>query len=278
VAISYTSKDPTVLATELSKEYNVKVTAYRCEASSSGNVNRMVEDVEKAYGKKVDIGVANAGEYFPRRRFVELLMSSVLRYFIVERCTRKYRRSVPCLHFESGLTGPPPYPSLFLPLSPPPPFSPPPAFPLRPSADLQQVFSVNTFGPYYLARALTRSWLSLPIDVTKPSSNEPLDIPAIQGTKLDKQILFVSSVSGLAAMTPQRQTAYNASKAALTMMSKVSDRLTKGISSGSPLFENGRERKGEELTRRRAWQRNGHISEYMSTRYHRYVPHYSRFD
>ena len=44
-----------------------------------------------------------------------------------------------------------------------------------------------------------------------------------------KQVLFVSSISGLVAMSPQNQAAYNASKAALTMMAKVniqSDRNT----------------------------------------------------
>jgi sorbose reductase len=36
-----------------------------------------------------------------------------------------------------------------------------------------------------------------------------------------KQVLFVSSISGLVAMSPQNQSAYNGSKAALTMMAKV---------------------------------------------------------
>lgn len=39
-----------------------------------------------------------------------------------------------------------------------------------------------------------------------------------------KQVLFVSSISGLVAMSPQNQAAYNASKAALTMMAKVNKR------------------------------------------------------
>lgn len=61
VAISYTAKDSTPVAAELSKAYNVRVTAYRCAVTSSADVNQMLVDVEKAYGKKVDIGVANAG-------------------------------------------------------------------------------------------------------------------------------------------------------------------------------------------------------------------------
>ena len=46
----------------MSKTYGVKVTAYRCEVTKSADVNQMLVDVERDYGKKVDIGVANAGE------------------------------------------------------------------------------------------------------------------------------------------------------------------------------------------------------------------------
>lgn len=80
------------------------------------------------------------------------------------------------------------------------------------------MFDVNTFGPFYLARALVRSWLDLSIPVSRSESNS-VDVPATT-MNLGKQILFVSSISGLVAMTPQRQTAYNASKGALTMMAK----------------------------------------------------------
>lgn len=84
--------------------------------------------------------------------------------------------------------------------------------------EFKRIFEVNTFGPFYLARALMRSWLDLPIPLSSSSSTE-LDIPSTN-LDLSKQILFVSSISGQVAMSPQRQTAYNASKGALTMMSK----------------------------------------------------------
>lgn len=89
----------------------------------------------------------------------------------------------------------------------------------------ESVFQTNTFGPYYLSRALMRSWLSLPLAVSPDS--EP-NVPAIeeQGPKKKdlrgKQLLFVSSISGLVAMNPQYQAAYNASKAGVTMLAKVS--------------------------------------------------------
>lgn len=62
VALSYTSKDASEVAADLSNTYGTKVRAYRCEVKSSEDVNKLVEDVERDYGKKVDIGVANAGK------------------------------------------------------------------------------------------------------------------------------------------------------------------------------------------------------------------------
>ena len=87
------------------------------------------------------------------------------------------------------------------------------------SDDFKSIFEINTFGAFYLARALFRSWLSLPIDVGAPSTT--LDVQGMKGINLNKQILFVSSISSMLAMTPQRQAAYNASKGAMTMLSKV---------------------------------------------------------
>lgn len=92
-----------------------------------------------------------------------------------------------------------------------------PHVPAHTPDDFKRLFEVNTFGPYYLSRALVRSWLDLPIGVD-PSAAQP-DIKSID-RKLGKQILIVSSISGLVAMSPQRQAAYNASKAAVTMLSK----------------------------------------------------------
>ncbi len=62
LAITYTSKDCTELATSLSEEFKVTVKAFKCEVSKSAEIDKMVEEVEKAFGKQVDIGIANAGE------------------------------------------------------------------------------------------------------------------------------------------------------------------------------------------------------------------------
>lgn len=83
--------------------------------------------------------------------------------------------------------------------------------------EFKRVFEVNYFGPFYLARALMRSWQGLPVSIKE---GEPANPPA-PPTKLNKQLLFVSSISGLVAMTPQKQASYNSSKAALTMLAKV---------------------------------------------------------
>lgn len=80
------------------------------------------------------------------------------------------------------------------------------------------MFAVNTLGPFYFSRAVVRSWLDLPVAV---SGGGEVDVTKIKDAKLDKQILFISSISGLVAMSPQRQAAYNASKGGLTMLAKV---------------------------------------------------------
>jgi NAD(P)-dependent dehydrogenase (short-subunit alcohol dehydrogenase family) len=88
-------------------------------------------------------------------------------------------------------------------------------------AELQNIFAVNAFGPFYTARALIRAWLALKTSVD-PASHTALSQYKDKGRILEgKQVLFVSSISGLVAMSPQNQSAYNASKAALTMMAKV---------------------------------------------------------
>ena len=85
--------------------------------------------------------------------------------------------------------------------------------------DFRGLFEVNTFGPFYLSRALFRSWAGLPIGISDGIDSHQ-SLP--QATNLNKQILFVSSISGHVAMTPQKQCAYNSSKAALSMLAKVS--------------------------------------------------------
>lgn len=86
-----------------------------------------------------------------------------------------------------------------------------------------------------------RSWLGLPVPLpssSSPSSSDPASSSAggVEATEggltaddgkpkknlKGKQLLFVSSISGLVAMTPQYQAAYNASKAGVTMLAKVS--------------------------------------------------------
>jgi len=62
VAITYTSADASEVAAKLSKEHGVTVRAYKCEVTSSAQVDAMLAAVEKDFGKKADIGVANAGE------------------------------------------------------------------------------------------------------------------------------------------------------------------------------------------------------------------------
>ncbi|KAK4684803.1 hypothetical protein P7C73_g5362, partial [Tremellales sp. Uapishka_1] len=85
--------------------------------------------------------------------------------------------------------------------------------------ELDTLMQTNLFAPYYLSRALMRHWLDLPTatpgsetDTTRGSRDKKVD--------LQKKILFVSSISGIVAMKPQAQSAYNASKAGLTMLAK----------------------------------------------------------
>ncbi|SCV68534.1 BQ2448_655 [Microbotryum intermedium] len=80
--------------------------------------------------------------------------------------------------------------------------------------EFEDVFKVNTFGPYYLARAAYQSWF--------PAGNEE---------PKDKVILFVSSISGLITNTPQNQCAYNGSKAALTHLGRslAGEWVSKGV-------------------------------------------------
>lgn len=72
-------------------------------------------------------------------------------------------------------------------------------------AQFRDTFETNTFFPYFLSRACYKSWF--------PEGSDP-------SAKKDKSILFVSSISGTIVNTPQPQSAYNASKAALTHLGK----------------------------------------------------------
>ena len=61
VAITYTSLDPTAIASDLAKEYGVQVKVFRCDVTVSSQVDAMVHSVEVEFGCKVDMAIANAG-------------------------------------------------------------------------------------------------------------------------------------------------------------------------------------------------------------------------
>lgn len=88
VAISYTSKDATPVAKELSDKYGTKVRAFKCEITKSSEVDALVEEVKKEYGKDVDIGVANAGKPVFLYRGVSCRLNDCFR-----RCITLERRS-----------------------------------------------------------------------------------------------------------------------------------------------------------------------------------------
>ncbi|KAJ9115128.1 hypothetical protein QFC22_005458 [Naganishia vaughanmartiniae] len=175
IAITYTSTDASTVATKLSTEFNVTVRAYKCDTANSKQVDSSLADINKEFGKQVDIGICNAGISLWRDTH----------------------------DMADG----------------------------KSTFELQNMFAVNAFGPIYTARSLVRSWLDLPIPVpsseaeytplstfTQSDKKEGVVVPSprLKG----KQLLFVSSISGLVAMSPQNQAAYNGSKAALTMMAK----------------------------------------------------------
>ncbi|KIR58180.1 cytoplasmic protein [Cryptococcus bacillisporus CA1873] len=74
--------------------------------------------------------------------------------------------------------------------------------------DFQSIFAVNTFGSYYLSRALIRSWLGLPVSVN--SASDPIDIASMRNVDLKKQI-FLYLVS--------RRTVWPASGLTLVLLS-----------------------------------------------------------
>lgn len=62
LAITYTSKDANDVAKELSSKYGVRCEAFKCDVGKSEDVDRTVQEVQEAFGRKIEIGVANAGE------------------------------------------------------------------------------------------------------------------------------------------------------------------------------------------------------------------------
>jgi len=88
--------------------------------------------------------------------------------------------------------------------------------------DFSSVIETNLFAPFYLSRALVRHWLKLPTALSaSASSSNTSETHRDQKIDLNKKILFISSISGIVAMNPQPQAAYNSSKAGLTMLAKV---------------------------------------------------------
>jgi len=89
------------------------------------------------------------------------------------------------------------------------------------------IMQTNLFAPIYLTRAITRQWLNVPValsesaDVPRGKRDETLD--------LKKKIILISSISGQIVNRPQCQMAYNASKAGLTMVGKVSSLLSPSL-------------------------------------------------
>jgi sorbose reductase len=63
IAITYTSTDATQTAESISQKFGVQVKAFKCNVNSSSEVDKTVEDVQKAFGKEIDIGINNAGEH-----------------------------------------------------------------------------------------------------------------------------------------------------------------------------------------------------------------------
>jgi sorbose reductase len=63
IAISYTSTDATPVATQLSSKHGVTIKAFKCNVDSSAEIDKLVGDVQEAFGREVDIGVNNAGEH-----------------------------------------------------------------------------------------------------------------------------------------------------------------------------------------------------------------------
>ena len=70
IALTYTSRDATEIAAALARDHNVKAHAFKCDVADSSQVAKAIEDVEKHFGKKVDIGIANAGELAHARKLV----------------------------------------------------------------------------------------------------------------------------------------------------------------------------------------------------------------
>lgn len=90
--------------------------------------------------------------------------------------------------------------------------------------EFESTFRVNTFSPFYLARAVYNSWEKHGISMAKEHNKLILFVRSSLAyfvvSSLTIVAMQVSSMSGLVYNLPQTQVAYNASKAALTMLGK----------------------------------------------------------
>ncbi|WWC70451.1 uncharacterized protein I206_104402 [Kwoniella pini CBS 10737] len=85
-------------------------------------------------------------------------------------------------------------------------------------SELDWIMKTNLYAPITLCRGFVRHWLGMGASIKSENDpGKPLDIEKIN---LNKRILVVSSISGVVNMRPQRQMAYNVSKAGLTMACK----------------------------------------------------------
>lgn len=71
VAIWYNSKPADELARELSKKYNVKVKAYKCNVTLFDEVESVINQIVKDFGT-IDIFVANAGVAWDSKRIIDV--------------------------------------------------------------------------------------------------------------------------------------------------------------------------------------------------------------
>ncbi|WWC61618.1 uncharacterized protein I303_104202 [Kwoniella dejecticola CBS 10117] len=83
-------------------------------------------------------------------------------------------------------------------------------------SELDWIMKTNLYAPITLCRGFVRHWLGMGAAVkTEADPGKPTG-----KANLNKRILVVSSISGVVNMRPQRQMAYNVSKAGLTMACK----------------------------------------------------------
>ncbi|WWC89568.1 uncharacterized protein L201_004492 [Kwoniella dendrophila CBS 6074] len=87
-------------------------------------------------------------------------------------------------------------------------------------SELDWIMKTNLYAPITLCRGFVRHWLGMTTEVKTNSYPGKPSSSADQKVNLNKRILCVSSISGIVNMAPQKQVAYNVSKAGLTMACK----------------------------------------------------------